>query len=245
MFKHTILAVDDHPAWLRLIAKFFTSCKYKVYTATNGAEGLKLAEQHKPDCILLDFLMTGDNGGKVCRDIRANENIKKIPVIMVSSYPQEEGNAHFDYKTDSFVRKGSELVNLHGVVESVIRRVAWERGIMQKGDLRLEPNGCRVFKDSLPLVQLSPNQFRIFSLLLEKSPDFVSEDTIASHVFDSDFAPDKIDAIRNLMCRLRLKLGPRLGRRIINKTNSGWVYIQPRVQPCSGVPSNHLKPSIG
>jgi len=230
MSKLAILVVDDDTVWLRILYKFFTLSKYKVYTAATCAEGLKLAELHRPDCILLDFQMRDGNGGEACLSIRSNENIKMIPVIMVSAYPEEEANAYFDYKTDGFVLKGTKLINLKGIVETIVRRVRWERGVKRKGDIRLEAEGFKVLRHSELLVQLSPGQFRLFQLLLEKSPDFVSDDVISKHVFNSDFAPEKLDAIRGLAFRLRQKLGRQLGRRIKNKSARGWVYVQPRLR---------------
>jgi DNA-binding response OmpR family regulator len=231
MRKHTLLIMDDDPAWLVFIAKFFTtSKKYNVHTAVTCAEVLKSAELHKPDCILLDFLMSDGNGGKVCASLRSNEKTKKIPVIMVSAYAEEEANSYFEYKADGFIRKGAKLINIRGIVESVLRRVRWERGIIEKGDTRVEPDGFRVFSRSKPVAELSPDQFRLFSLLFEKSPAFVSEDEISRRVFASSFAPGKADAIKMLSYRLRQKLGPRLARRIKNKRDLGWVYLQPRLR---------------
>jgi len=228
MCQYSILAVDDEAAWLKVLVRFFSEHNYKVYTAGTCAEGLRLAKLHRPDCILLDYLMPSGDGGQFCDCLHTAADIRKIPVIMVSSYPQEETNAYFTYKTDGFVQKGGDLIKLLGMVETVLRRVRLERGVEKRGDIRLEKKGFRVFLRSSLLARLSENQYRILSLLLDKSPAYVSEDLIAREVFESDFAPDKIDAIRGVLYRLRCKLGPRIGGRVKNKSGCGWTYLQPR-----------------
>ena len=113
------------------------------------------------------------------------------------------------------------------MVESMLRRVSWERGIIEKGDLRLETENLLVFRNSKSFVRLSLEQFRFLFILIVRSPCFVSEDDILEFLSGAGITPDKLDALRGLAARLRAKLGPRLGRRIKNKSSSGWIYVQP------------------
>lgn len=229
MTQHpNILIVDDDPVWLRAISSLFTLAGYAVRQARTCAEALKLAADGRHDAILLDFHLADGDGGDICAAIRADAAINKVPIIMISADPLEEQNAYFRYKADAFVLKGTELMKIRGVVESLLRRVSWERGTIEKDDLRLEPRDFQVLRGKKLLASLSPDQFALLALLLEKSPEVVSEDDIAKRVFDSDFAPDKTDAIRGLVYRLRLSLGRQIGRRIRNKSGRGWTYVSPR-----------------
>ncbi len=229
MHQRTLLIIDDDKTWLRVAVKWFASFGFKVSTAATCAAGIELAEAEIPDCVLLDFHLTDGNGGAVCSYLRSNLKLKKIPIVMASADPRQELPSYNEHKADAFVLKGTPFQKTLAIIESVLRRVNWERGILEKCDLRLEKETFQVFRDSRPAARLSPEQFQLFSILIEKSPDFVSEEHIAKCVIGS-VSDGKKDAVRALLHRLRLKLGVQLGRRIKNKRNLGWIYVQPRLK---------------
>ncbi len=58
---------------------------YRVLSASNGAEGLTLAKQHKPDLVILDVEMPGMDGFTVCEKLKQDENLKNITVVMLTA----------------------------------------------------------------------------------------------------------------------------------------------------------------
>lgn len=228
MNRRKVLIVDDDKAWLRSISKFFQVFGYDVCSAVTCGEGLELVRQHRPNCVLLDFHLPDANADFFCSRIRSDQNLKKTPIIILSVDGGQECGSYLKCEADGFVMKGGPLNTIRMMVESMLRRVSWERGIIEKGDIRLETENLTVFTDLKPFSRLSLQQFRFLFLLIEKSPCFVNENDILQFVFNTDIAPEKYDALRGLANRLRAKLGRRLGRRIKHKSPSGWVYIQPR-----------------
>jgi adenylate cyclase len=85
----TILAVDDTPANLSLIAELLRD-RYRVRAATSGAKALELAQASPPDLILLDVMMPGLNGYQVLERLRADPRLRHIPVVMISAVDQIE-----------------------------------------------------------------------------------------------------------------------------------------------------------
>ena len=85
-----ILFVDDEPDVLKTLEAFFTSEGFRVITATDGAQGLSKARTEKPDLIVLDIMLPKIDGYKVCRMLKFDEELKKIPVIILSARVQEE-----------------------------------------------------------------------------------------------------------------------------------------------------------
>ncbi len=79
-----ILLVDDSRTVL-LMEQGLLSRSYDVVTATDGVAGLAAALAHRPDLILLDVLMPGMNGFQVLAALRAREETRAVPVIMVTS----------------------------------------------------------------------------------------------------------------------------------------------------------------
>ncbi len=229
----TLLAVDDNEAWLRTLTRWFAPLGYKIHTATTCRDAVTMTETLRPDCLLLDYHLDDGTAEDVCDYVRNHENLKKTPIIVISIFEDKEQTAHGQCQADAFIYKCTSLENIQWKVESLLRRVNWERGVTLKGDLRLETTDYQVFRDSKHVTNLSRDQFELFTLLLEKSPDFVSDNEITKRLFGSDLSIDRCDAIRALAHRLRKKLGPQLGRRIKNKANLGWIYIQ----PCPRTPS--------
>ncbi len=80
-----ILVVDDEPDCLSIIQCRLEWCHHKVITGTNGADALKLAEEERPDLILLDTNMPVMNGLEMLERMRRNPALKDIPVIMVTA----------------------------------------------------------------------------------------------------------------------------------------------------------------
>ena len=227
MFTTTLLIVDDNPVWLRAISAYFSFSGFRVRTAASCAVALKSAAELRPDCLLLDFHLTDGDGGGVCGKLRSDIALKKIPIIMVSGDPLQELPAYTEHKADGFILKGTSFPMMQAVMESMLRRINWERGILLKGDLRLEQESLQVFRGRVPVAVLSEEQFDLLFLLVDRSPKFVSEENISSFVMGSE-TEIKGEAVRALLHRLRQRLGPQLGRRIKNKRNLGWIYVQPR-----------------
>lgn len=228
MPQRTLLIVDDDLLWAKIVAKYFAQFGYRVFIAGTCAEGIKFAELHKPACILLDFCLPDAEGSVCAANIRGNPELKKTPIIMVSGDENQQLPAHTEYKLDDFILKGGSPEYIKVKVESLLRRVDLERGNVTCSDLRLDGVTFQVFRDLKRVTELCPEQFRLLSILLEQSPDFVSEDEISRHVFKAAEGGEKSDVIRGVAQRLREKLGVRLGRRV-KKAGKGWIYVQPRV----------------
>jgi len=79
-----VLVVEDNPDMYRLIAKSLANI-YEVYIANDGEKGLEKIKQYKPDLVISDVMMPVKDGLEMLAEIRADEEIKKIPVIMLSA----------------------------------------------------------------------------------------------------------------------------------------------------------------
>jgi signal transduction histidine kinase len=82
---YTILVIDDEPITRATLAALLESPNYRVEMAEDGIQGFELARQIKPDVILLDVMMPRMNGYDVCKRIRLDEEIKEVPIIMITA----------------------------------------------------------------------------------------------------------------------------------------------------------------
>jgi two-component system, OmpR family, response regulator len=83
--KKTVLIAEDDEILLRALYLLFHKGDYTIASATDGETALKMTERLKPDIVLLDLLMPKMNGFDYLRDIKANANLKNIPVIVLSN----------------------------------------------------------------------------------------------------------------------------------------------------------------
>ena len=121
MARRSILIIDDAVIWRRLLRRVLSGTGYAVYAAATCAAGLKSAELHKPDCIVLDFHLTDGDAVSVCSALKANKSLQKTPVIICSSDPEAEITAYAECKAAYFILKGTRLViDLPRVIEGVL-----------------------------------------------------------------------------------------------------------------------------
>jgi len=83
--KKRILVVEDEPSLLRVTTFWLNRDGYEVLSANNGVKGLEMARTNLPDLIILDLNMPLMDGGAVCGALKADEKLRKIPVIVLSA----------------------------------------------------------------------------------------------------------------------------------------------------------------
>ena len=106
MERKKVLLVDDVRLFLHLEETFFKRTGCEVLTAASGKEALALTESHRPDLILLDFLMPDMSGDQVCREIKASADLKDTPIMIVSTSASEADIAKcFAAGADDYVTK--------------------------------------------------------------------------------------------------------------------------------------------
>lgn len=121
--KLSVLVVEDDPMVSLMIAKILELNAYSVQLARDGEEGLKSLENFKPDIIMLDINMPKLNGFEVCRRLKADPRLEKIPVLMISGNPdREERLKGIEVGAEDFVVKPFNYDELLTRVLSTIKR---------------------------------------------------------------------------------------------------------------------------
>jgi twitching motility two-component system response regulator PilH len=83
-----ILVVDDSPTEMFRFKEILNKNGYTVLEATNGADGVTVAQAEQPDLVLMDVVMPGVNGFQATRQIARGEKTKHIPIVIVSTKDQ-------------------------------------------------------------------------------------------------------------------------------------------------------------
>jgi DNA-binding response OmpR family regulator len=101
-----ILAVDDEPHILKLIAFSLRSHGFEVLEAADGLSAVEIAQAEKPDLILLDVMMPALDGYEACRRIKADEETAEIPIFMLTAKTQAtEETTGMDAGATDYIRK--------------------------------------------------------------------------------------------------------------------------------------------
>lgn len=87
--ENKILIIDDSPDLLRIVQVCLERENYKVFTATNGKEGLQRTYSVQPDLIILDVMMPSLSGYEVCQLVRCDPDLSNTHIIMLTAKGQE------------------------------------------------------------------------------------------------------------------------------------------------------------
>ena len=106
MMNKTILVIEDHEDNRRIMRDLLTSSGYEVIEAVTGEEGVTAAENYRPNLILMDVQLPGMNGYEAVQRIKANPDLQRIPIIVVTSYALSgEDVKAFEAGCDAYVSK--------------------------------------------------------------------------------------------------------------------------------------------
>jgi two-component system phosphate regulon response regulator PhoB len=124
MARPRILIVEDERGLVQALSWYFNREGYETHVAQDGQEGLRKAQTLLPDLILLDVMLPGLSGLDVCRQLRAGERTKDIPVVMITARSEETDQVEgYSTGADDYVTKPfSNKVLLHKV-KALLRRV--------------------------------------------------------------------------------------------------------------------------
>ena len=114
----TILVADDDPAILHAIRMLLEDEGYQVVT-TYGDKTAQVVKRHLPDLILLDIWMSGMDGRDICKQLKAHESTKHIPIIMISARQDTEKIAK-ESGADDFVEKPFDIFKLLEKIEQYV-----------------------------------------------------------------------------------------------------------------------------
>jgi CheY-like chemotaxis protein len=113
----TVLVIDDEPTARDMISRMLTKEGYRVVTAANGPDGLKLAGEVNPDVITLDIMMAGMDGWSVLSQLKANPVVADIPVVVITII--DDRNLSFALGASDYLTKPIDREQLAAVLRRV------------------------------------------------------------------------------------------------------------------------------
>jgi DNA-binding response OmpR family regulator len=114
-----ILVLDDNMDILEIVHEVLTYEKFEVNSTSNSKNIVEIAEDYKPDLIILDYKLLDDNGGEICRTFKSHKVLHKTPVIIFSAY-----TSNIDFYTfgcDAVIAKPFDLTDLISTVNQCLQ----------------------------------------------------------------------------------------------------------------------------
>ncbi|MCG8430753.1 MAG: response regulator [Candidatus Omnitrophica bacterium] len=115
-----ILIADDEVDIREIMKSIIAKEGYEVIAVEDGTQALATAREVKPDLVILDYLMPGLNGIEVCRALQKEEETRRIPVIIITAYPNQKDEALNAGAVD-FLSKEADNVDIVWRIRSALK----------------------------------------------------------------------------------------------------------------------------
>lgn len=121
--KHVVLVADDDPEIRSLLGIRLKKAGYEVLDAGDGDQTLERIREHKPDLVVLDVMMPGKNGWEVAKELRHDDELKDIGIVMLTAIGERINEMTSPlYGADAFVDKPFEFADLERQIREVIAK---------------------------------------------------------------------------------------------------------------------------
>jgi len=183
-----VLVVEDEEALSQLLKYNLEKEGYRVSVARDGEEALVVADEVKPDLVLLDWMLPKAPGIEVCRRLRARQETRNTPIVMLTARDEEGDRIRgLDTGADDYISKPFSMTELLARLRAVMRRIrpGLAEDKLRVGDLVMDRVSHRVKRDGRE-VHLGPTEFRILDHLMQHPGRVFSREQLLDAVWGSD-----------------------------------------------------------
>ncbi len=119
--KTSVLIADDDPEIRTLLTIRLKKAGFEVFDAADGEQTLAAVREHKPDLVVLDVMMPGKNGWEVAKELRRDEDLKHIGIVMLTAIGERINEMTSPlYGADDYVDKPFEFADLEAKLRAVL-----------------------------------------------------------------------------------------------------------------------------
>ncbi len=206
-----ILIIEDDPAILKVLQRGLSYEGYTVDVATDGYAGLASVSEHRPDLVILDWMLPGLDGLEVCHRLRTGG---RLPILMLTAKDAVQDRVQgLDAGADDYLVKPFSLDELLARIRALLRRAQAERApVYQYADLILNTVSHEVKRGERRLA-LTAREFDLLELFLHHPEQVLTREVILDRIWGYDFGGESnvLDVyIRYLRQKLESGGEPRL-----------------------------------
>jgi two-component system phosphate regulon response regulator PhoB len=225
-----VLVIEDEADLREVLQYNLTQAGHRAFTAATGDAGLKLAQEVKPDIVLLDLMLPDLPGTLVAKSLRREPLTQFVPIIMVTAKAEEiDRIVGFELGADDYVVKPFSVRELMLRIDAVLRRgKISEQRVVEVAELHIDKDAHRVTVGGEE-VALTALEFKLLVTLIERRDRVQARGTLLSDVWamDAEIASRTVDTH---VKRLRDKLGT-AGRFIETVRGVGYRFSETPLPP--------------
>ena len=201
--KKKILLIEDEKRLAKIIKNFLEKNNFEVADLYDGEDAIITAETFNPNLILLDWMLPGLSGLEICRQIRSNKSINKVPIIFLTAKGEEEDKLRgLDIGADDYITKPFSQIELIARIKALLRRsepTMFDEMLTYKNTIAMDLKKHRVKRNGKN-VRLGPKEYQLLKLFLENPGRVFSRDQLLDRVWgDINVEPRTVDVhIRRL-----------------------------------------------
>lgn len=208
--KKRILLVEDEEGIAALIKLHAELSGYKLHVEVDGINGLRAIERERPDLVILDLMLPGENGLDICRKIKSNPDLKAIPVVILSAKTEEiDVILGLELGADDYICKPFSPKILFSKIKAIFRRgkdPEKSTKMIRFGEFILEIDRY-ILKKGEKNAQLTLSEFGILKRLITNRGKVFTRNQLLDDVNNDDsFIVDRNIDVH--IASLRKKLGP-------------------------------------
>nr|WP_286207939.1 response regulator transcription factor [Clostridium caldaquaticum] len=186
---YKILIVDDEEHIQELIKFNLENNGYRVICASNGMEALKLAKSEKPDLVLLDLMLPGIDGYDVCKEIRRENSISNMPIIMITAKSEElDKILGLELGADDYMTKPFSVRELLARVKALLRRTSTQAIDMSYkfDNITVDFEKHEVTKEGKK-IDLTLKEFEVLELLIKNKGRVITREFLLDKVWGYEY----------------------------------------------------------
>jgi DNA-binding response OmpR family regulator len=200
----TILLVEDDPAIVSLVSLGLRYEQFTVIDTDNGLTALQLFDAHRPDLVIVDWMLPGLDGLQLVRRIRSQAD---TPVIMITAKDAiQDRVSGLETGADDYLVKPFHIDELIARVHARLRRRLPQDAALSFADLSLDTTTYQVQRGRSSL-ELTSTEFKLLNYLLRHPRQVLSKEQILEEVWGYDFQGD-VNIVEQYVRSLRQKMGP-------------------------------------
>jgi two-component system OmpR family response regulator len=184
-----VLVVEDERRLADGVRRGLEAEGFAVDVAATGTDGLWMARENSYSIILLDIMLPGISGYRICETLRAEQNW--TPILMLTAKDGEWDQVEaLDTGADDYLSKPFSFAILLARIRALLRRGAAARpAVLEAGDIRLDPSTRRVSRGDT-LIDVTAREFAVLEYLMRHRGEVVTKRAVLDGVWDTDFEGD-------------------------------------------------------
>jgi two-component system phosphate regulon response regulator PhoB len=186
--KTHILVIEDETALVELIRYNLEKDGFRVSAANDGEEGLALLREHKPDLLVLDWMLPHVSGIEICRQIRRKTELRDLPVIMLTARGEEADRIRgLEVGADDYIIKPFSPSELVARIRAVLRRArpSGADEMLTYSGIAMDLAAHRVMRNGRS-IHLGPTEFRLLRFFMERPGRVFTREQLLDGVWGRD-----------------------------------------------------------